>query len=217
MRDYREALTAEGAANGRMLTVGAVLVTCIGATIGKAGLARVQCTTNQQINAIETEAHSISPYWIYWCIVSPSTQLQIKARASATTLPILNKTKFEALPIPLPPLSEQECIVAEVERILSIVDAQEIAVKASLKRTERLRQAILQQAFTGKLVRQDPADEPASVLLERIQAERDAGLKEKRTPTTRPKTRIGNGIQRTGNGTTEAVAFEKDGQGAMAL
>jgi len=79
---------------------------------------------------------------------------------------------IRTMPIPLPPLAEQERIVAEVERRLSVVEKAEAAVEANMKRAERMRQAILRRAFEGKLVPQDPTDEPASVLLERIRAER---------------------------------------------
>ena len=78
------------------------------------------------------------------------------------------------MPIPLPPLAEQRRIVAEVDRRLSVIKQAEAAVEANLTRAERLRQSILKQAFSGKLVPQDPNDEPASVLLERIRAEREA-------------------------------------------
>ena len=76
--------------------------------------------------------------------------------------------------VALPPLAEQHRIVAEVERRLSVVRQAEATVEASLARAERLRQSILKQAFSGRLVLQDPDDEPASALLERIRAERKA-------------------------------------------
>ena len=76
--------------------------------------------------------------------------------------------------MPVPPLAEQHRIVAEVERRLSVIEQTEAAVEANLARADRLRQSILKQAFSGQLVPQDPNDEPASVLLERIRAEREA-------------------------------------------
>ena len=76
--------------------------------------------------------------------------------------------------IALPPLEEQRRIVAEIERRLSVIRQAESTVEASLRRVGRLRQSILKQAFSGQLVPQDPSDEPASALLERIRAERAA-------------------------------------------
>jgi type I restriction enzyme S subunit len=76
------------------------------------------------------------------------------------------------IPVPLPPVNEQRRIVAEVERRLSVIDELEATIATNLKRADRLRQAILKRAFEGKLVPQDPADEPASMLLERIRTER---------------------------------------------
>ena len=87
--------------------------------------------------------------------------------------PRLNLTEIRSIVIPLPPFAEQEQIIAEVERRLSIVSQLEATVEANLKRAERLRQSILKEAFAGRLVPQDPNDEPASVLLERIRKERD--------------------------------------------
>ena len=86
----------------------------------------------------------------------------------------ISGTDVKQMPIPLPPHAEQQRIVAEVERRLSVIQQAAAAVEASLQRAERLRQSILKQAFSGELVPQDPDDEPASVLLERIRAQREA-------------------------------------------
>lgn len=75
--------------------------------------------------------------------------------------------------IPLPPVTEQVRIVAEVNRLLSMAQMTSAAAERNATRCHRLRQSILKWAFEGKLADQDPSDEPASVLLARIKAERD--------------------------------------------
>ncbi len=99
-------------------------------------------------------------------------QLEPRAR---TTAGIYKLNQQDLLPcmVPLPPLAEQHRIVAEVSRRMSVIQQAEATVDASLNRADRLRQSILKQAFSGQLVPQDPNDEPASVLLERIRTERE--------------------------------------------
>jgi type I restriction enzyme S subunit len=82
---------------------------------------------------------------------------------SAITSPLLRKFSFS-----LPPLSEQKRIVSEIDRLLTIADANERIIEESVASAKILKQSILYNAFRGKLVPQDPSDEPASVLLERI-------------------------------------------------
>jgi type I restriction enzyme S subunit len=109
---------------------------------------------------------------------SPSYWPQIMTVRKGSAQPGVNATILATLHVPLPPRPEQSRIVAEVERRLSLVAALEASVAAALARARRLRQAVLKQAFEGRLVPQDPDDEPASALLARIRAQRE------RAPTT---------------------------------
>ena len=93
----------------------------------------------------------------------------------------VNGTKLQALAVPLPPYLEQEQIISEVEHHLSVADAVEAVVDAELKRSDALRQSILKQAFSGKLVPQDPNDEPAEKLLARIKKEKTKREAEQKT------------------------------------
>lgn len=79
---------------------------------------------------------------------------------------------LKRVPVPFPSLQEQQTIVEEIDRRFSVSDKIEKTVDVSLIQAERLRQSILKQAFEGKLVPQDPKDEPAEKLLERIKAEK---------------------------------------------
>jgi type I restriction enzyme S subunit len=84
----------------------------------------------------------------------------------------VNGTKLQALSVPLPSKDEQHFITEKVEYYLSIVEELEKVVNKNIKKAEKLRQSILKKAFEGKLVPQDPTDEPADKLLERIKAEK---------------------------------------------
>ena len=90
---------------------------------------------------------------------------------TGTTRLKLNQSTMRKMPVPIPSLPEQQRIVLEIERCFSIVDKAETTITAELKRAEGLRQSILNYAFSGKLVPQDPNDEPAELLLARIKAE----------------------------------------------
>ena len=76
------------------------------------------------------------------------------------------------MPLPIPCLKEQNQIALEIERLFSIADEIQNVAEQSLKQSERLRQSILKRAFEGKLVPQDPTDEPADKLLNRIKGEK---------------------------------------------
>ena len=142
-----------------------------GKTRGKCSELLFPSTINQAIAAVVMEDSAVD--------CRPYSKVFLHGNYEATrrlsfggVQPNLNLGLIKGLSIPLPPVSEQHRLVAEVERRLSVIQQTEATVEASLARAERLRQSILKQAFSGKLVPQDPDDEPASALLERIRAER---------------------------------------------
>lgn len=157
------------------------MVTCIGATIGKAGLSRVAGITNQQINSVVCNESIVLPEYLFFLITGNDGQEKIIDNASSTTLPILNKSRFSDIEFDVPSTTEQAEIVRRVEALFAIADRIEQRYRAALTSFDRLTPALLAKAFRGELVPQDPADEPASKLLERIRAQRAAeGPKPKR-------------------------------------
>jgi type I restriction enzyme S subunit len=117
-----------------------------------------------------------------WVLRSPRTVRTLESKSVGTTMTNLNQAILLGLPVPLPPTTEQVRIAQEIERQLSVIEELESSGVRQQTRCGRLRQAILKWAFEGKLVDQDPSEEPAEKLLVRIRAERAATSPTKRTP-----------------------------------
>ena len=170
-----DGLSIKGYEASRQLKANSVLVTCIGATIGKTGLILKEGACNQQINAI-MPYNGINPKYIYYVISAPSIQTIIRKDAGQTTLPIMNKSNFSKLVLPIPSINEQIRIVQKIEEVLPHIkdygEAYEEETKLNAELPEKLKKSILQEAIMGKLGTQDPNDEPASVLLDRIREEK---------------------------------------------
>lgn len=106
-------------------------------------------------------------------INSPIGQNQTRKIGKGSGLRHLHLEDLRTISFPIAPLLEQVKIVEEIGERLSIADAVEKVVEQSFMQSNRLRQSILKRAFEGKLVPQDPTDEPAEKLLERIRAEKN--------------------------------------------
>ena len=132
-----------------------------------------ECIHQNHVFRARSISNGVVPEFASWWGNSFGQDFFSRFGKQTTNLASINLTVLSQFPIPLPPLAEQRRIVAEVERRLSVIQQAESTVEASLARAERLRQSILKQAFSGKLVPQDPDDEPASALLERITSERE--------------------------------------------
>jgi type I restriction enzyme S subunit len=120
--------------------------------------------------------------WIALALRSEPLQVAMRGYARATAQPDLGLAHIRELLIPIPPFDEQQRIISAADNLLSLAAASNIQASAGRKRCAHLRQSILKWAFQGKLADQDPSDEPASVLLERIRAERDKDTSPKAKP-----------------------------------
>ncbi len=138
-----------------------------------------QCIHQNHVFRARLVSQQIHPKYISWYANSFGQRYFFDEGKQTTNLASLNMTKLRGLPIPLPPWNEQIRAVEEMDKQLTYLNALESEVQAAAQRAQILRQAVLRDAFSGKLVPQDPNDEPASVLLERIRAERARTQQEK--------------------------------------
>jgi type I restriction enzyme S subunit len=134
-------LSDEGAKQARLLPKEAVLICCIGATIGKIGFSGTKLATNQQINALVCNNNIVFPrYLFYYCRTLESL---FRHQGSSTTLPLLPKGRFQEIKIPLPPLEEQK-------KIAEILDqAEELRRKRreAIAQLDTLTQSIFIEMF----------------------------------------------------------------------
>ena len=162
---------------------GDIIVSCAG-TIGETYLLPPEAPIgiiNQALMRAKLHLDSIIPYWLLHFQYVLLIENKLKGSGSA----IKNIPPFEvlkAMPVPLPPLAEQHRIVAKIEELLPKVEeygkAQDALNKLNAELPERLKKSILQEAIEGRLVPQDPNDEPASVLLAQIRKEKEQLVKE---------------------------------------
>jgi restriction endonuclease S subunit len=131
------------------------------------------CGTGSMIVRLK-EGNSNKLYSLF--LSSEQVRKYLTANCKGTTMDNLNEKIVQKIPIPICPKSEQLAIVSAIESRLSICNKLEQTVDQTLALSASLRQSILKKAFEGRLVPQDPNDEPAEKLLERIKAEKAAVL-----------------------------------------
>lgn len=113
-----------------------------------------------------------NPKFVLYFVLSFWGQDFIKTTSKAVAQSSLSMEQIRSLPVPFAPLAEQEKVIEMIERYFSLADAVDEALNNGLIQSDRLRQSILKKAFAGELVPQDPEDEPAAELLERIKTEK---------------------------------------------
>lgn len=143
-KPVKRSVTEAGAKEIGTIRQGATLVCCIGATIGKIGMTRVRSAFNQQLNSVEWR-DLINDSYGYWALrfFKPT----IISWGASTTLPILKKSAFERIEIPVPPVELQK----EFARRLQAVDDLSAAYRASLDFLDELFHTLQYRAFRGEL------------------------------------------------------------------
>jgi type I restriction enzyme, S subunit len=148
--------------------VGTVVIIKDGATIGRVGIIdRENVCISQSVASIEPNNKIISEFLAY-SLHRPKAKILIEKNKRATGIPHISITDLAKWEILLPSLKEQEQIVSQIEQGFSLIQNTTQIVESSLQNLQTMRMSVLKNAFEGKLVPQDPNDEPASALLERI-------------------------------------------------
>ncbi|MBU4484498.1 restriction endonuclease subunit S, partial [bacterium] len=150
---------------------------------GTTGIARVN-TYEFEFNvwvhvAVLKLADPLIPFYIQHALNSPFCYMQSQKYTHGVGNQDLGLTRMVNISVPLPPVKEQIQIISIVESFLLLIERFESLLYTELKRAQSLRQSILKRAFEGKLVPQDPNDEPASILLEKIKAEKAKSINTK--------------------------------------
>ena len=165
----------------RIYPIGTLIVAMYGQgkTRGQVSELKIAAATNQACAAIQVYNCDIKTFVKLFFKYNYTT---IRRKASGGAQPNLNLLKIKKIVLPLPPLAEQKRIVAKIEELMPILHkydkAQKVLDELNGAMPVRLRQSILQEAIQGKLIPQDPNDEPASALLDKIRAEKVRLVKE---------------------------------------
>ena len=148
--DVADGVSEAGAEGARVLPANSVLVSCIG-NLGKVGINDAPVACNQQINAILPDEGKALPEFMFFQALSMPFKDQLAAAASGTTVPIVNKSKFNQTEIVLPPLEEQAVVVEALWKLRYETGRLAVIHGNKLAALDELKKSLLHQAFSGAL------------------------------------------------------------------
>ena len=154
------------------------LVICEGGEPGRCAVWQSEEVVFYQKALHRVRAIEVLPEFLYYVIRHFIISNQYERYYTGTTIKHLTGQSLRIIPIPLPPLNEQKLIVEHLQRIIEEIDKIETEKTEALSLVSFAKSKILDLAIRGQLVPQDPDDEPASVLLERIRAEKEELIKQ---------------------------------------
>jgi type I restriction enzyme S subunit len=167
LKTVSQTVTEEGCKASRFIEFDTLLITNSGATLGVPKIARIGGCINDGIVALLGVDYPLKLY-LYYYFKSQTKKLRNINQGAAQ--PNLNTSIIKSICVPFPSLSEQEEIVTKIQNAFAIIESVEDNLTKTIRYSERLRAVILKKAFEGTLVAQNPQDEPAENLLERIKS-----------------------------------------------
>ncbi|EWM52374.1 restriction endonuclease subunit S [Ruminococcus flavefaciens] len=191
--NYIDEDTHNGFLKRSVLEENDILITIAG-TLGRTAIVRKEnlpLNANQAISIVRLiNTDYFDLFYLICAINSPIIQKMLTLQKKITAIPNLTLEIVSDCLIPIPPLSEQKRIVAKIEELLPYIEKYDEAetklTELNTKFPDALKKSILQEAVQGKLVPQNPDDEPASVLLEHIKAEKQKLIKEGKIKKEKP-------------------------------
>ncbi|KQU73110.1 hypothetical protein ASC75_05480 [Aminobacter sp. DSM 101952] len=177
LTSHSETYSEFGLAQSRLWPVGTVCIT-IAANIAETAILGIDACFPDSVVGFLPDSDRIDASYVEFFMRTARSELQ--AFAPATAQKNINLDTLATIRVPTAPKAEQTEIVRRVENAFTWIDRLASEATSARRLIDRLDQSVLAKAFRGELVPQDPTDEPASVLLERIRAEREAAPKVKR-------------------------------------
>jgi type I restriction enzyme S subunit len=173
--------------NLRKFKKGTLLVAMYGEgkTRGQTTEIAIDATINQACAAVIADDELIESQYLKICLLKNYESMRMLA--SGGNQPNLNLSKVRSIPVLLPQKNEQKKIVKEIEALFTLAAQAEDKLKIAQQQVDNLTQSILAKAFRGELVPQDPNDEPAEKLLERIKQQREADKTKKKVSRRKVK------------------------------
>ncbi|MFH0948004.1 MAG: restriction endonuclease subunit S [Elusimicrobiota bacterium] len=144
------------------------------APIGYIAILASEMCFNQGCKALVSNNNKLTPMLYYYYLLTTKV-IEMNGLGSGSTFKEISKNSLSGICLPITSISEQQQIVKEIESRFAMADELEKTIEQSLEQADTLRQSILKSAFEGKLVPQDPNDESAEILLERIKKEKNHG------------------------------------------
>lgn len=176
LETYSYTIKKAGLQKTRKVAANTLLLSNSGATLGVPKICLIEATFNDGIAAfLGLNKNHLLYHYYFWT----SKTKKLRAINQGAAQPNLNTDLIQEVFFPLCSSDEMIEVTNEIEKKLSVCDQICEEIERNLQKAEALRQSILKRAFSGRLVAQDPKDEPASVLLERIKAEKSSAKKRK--------------------------------------